>query len=290
MGKNIYHRPVRGISLFETHLWHWLHGLSLDVSLGALGIGLLIHQAIQAEPVLAEFIALWSAVSLIYTLDHLLDLPKVNGVATPRRRFHQAQSSLLKLFCALSGIIGLCTLPYLEQTSLYWGGVLSLCCLFYIWLTQRRTQPLNARSKKALVALIYPLGVCLPTLASLSVEQCKLYWKLLGLVYLSCLAVVLSNLLLFHIAEKQTGIDISKPTRWRSLIVFFAICPWIALAFLCIFDPYQKSKIMIPLIYLGLIGLVHIFVRQNLNHLIDQERYRCLADGAFLISWLSLWR
>ena len=269
--------------------WGWLNGLSLDVSLGALGLSLLSSHGLQVSASYPELIGLWSAVSLIYSLDHLLDARRyASEVADRRRSFHQERLTSLQALSGLSALIGALCLPWLQRSTLWVGSALALCCGLYLWRAQGGGRPLSSSFKKATVALIFPLGVLTPSLIMITHWE-GTFIRGLGLLSVSVLSVTLANLILFEVAERRAlGAPLSNEASWRRRLNALALCPLLGLMSLIWTHDGRRDALGEALGLLALIGLIHIALNVHLERWLEGERYRRMADGAFLISWLAL--
>jgi len=269
--------------------WAWLNGLSLDVSLGALGLSMLCSQGLQLSPSPTALIALWSAVSFIYCLDHLLDARRDQDVvAPPRRSFHHQRLSSLRALSVMSALCGALCLPFIQRTTLWVGLALALCCGVYLWRAQSGGASLGSVFKKASVAVIFPLGVLTPPLSAITQWEGSLI-RGLGLISVSLLSVTLANLILFEVAERRAlGAVLPNEARWRHRLNALALCPLIGLVSLMWTQGGRCGVLGEALGFLALIGLAHLTLNIRLERWLEGERYRLVADGAFLLSWLAL--
>lgn len=274
--------------------WAWLSGLSLDVSLGALGLSALVCEACAVMPPKPELIALWAAVSLMYTLDHQLDLSgERRSPQNARRAFHQQARYTLERVSVLSAALGALMLPLLQRSTLWVGGALTLSCALYVWGAQRDQRPLSALKKKTCVAFVYPLGVISPAVAGASIEPSAgrliPVASSLTLMGLSLLSLTIANLGLFELAERRaSGRAVRSKHEWGTLLCVLCLAPALMLCTPLRGWGTQGAPLPAALFILSLIGGAHLWIYLNLDQFLGEERYRRLADGSFLLSWLTL--
>lgn len=282
------HRGLSRLSERAGRLWRWLSGLSLDVSLGALGLAALIAEGLGRELLYPELSALWGSVSLIYCLDHALDLRRAAQAQSPRRRLHHEQRAQLWGLSLLSLLCALCSLPALQALSLKLGLSLASLCGLYLALTQRAGL-LSSLSKKGVVALLYPMGLLLPSLASAELDNAALPTLSLSLLSLSALCLTLANLCLFELGERLRAQRSARAVETlRGLSLSLSLAPgalalggrWALSA--------EEALACKPLSVIALMGLCHLLITLRLERLSADESYRRYADSAFLLSWLSL--
>jgi len=177
--------------------------LSIDIALGALASGSWVVKLTQADPGPGWWILLPMVVWLIYTTDHLIDgfrLKKHAG--TIRHLYHYTNRKWLIFILIVCFLIALgVSLTNLRNEILIFGiflGSLVILYLLTIWISGRRN--LNFIFKEVVIAIIYTCGICGGPVIISEFAVGTLHI----LLFFSFFLIVLSNIIIFTLHEKDT--------------------------------------------------------------------------------------
>jgi 4-hydroxybenzoate polyprenyltransferase len=260
-----------------------LNILSIDIALGAMICSRFLALLLDVAPRPYAMASLGLTVWIIYTADHLLDARRVRGAAsTERHRFHQRHFTMLSVVVAAAVVIDAVLILFIRRQVLY-SGVLIMAIVGFYLLFHNRLIFL----KEVFVALLYCLGVLLPSIMVTSIKFTSVHYVVFGLFFL----VALINLLLFSLFDKaddeadnrRSFVTVvgEESTRTVLLGLFglgFALGAYLAVAL--------KQWTLASVLLLMLAGLFVIQVRRSWFAV--DLRYRLLGDAVFLVPALYL--
>ncbi len=269
-------------------VYQFIRAYSLDVVAGAAISARWIGNYFDANFPPQAIIALSITVWLIYTLDHLLDARKVApNKALIRHFLHYKNAPILFSMVLLMSIVLIYTVQYLSAT-LFWAGILlGAIVVGYLFFVHLRKKPYWG--KEWFIAIIYALGICLPTIAYLgSIPQTLIYF------WLQFFFLASINLLLFNMIEykndKSSGFNSFATVKGhdltrRIILVLLAafIVTW-SVSFLYIkelnFLDYQAMLIFM--------GSVLAMVLSKEKILREAEWYRVIGDVVFILPLIEI--
>lgn len=183
--------------------------LSLDVATGAVVCAAFFANQFQAPVRVAGYLALFGAVWMIYTIDHLADGYALGKVAsTARHYFHQKYFWAMLVVLACVGVAEIILLFFIAKPVFQNGLWLSLLMLGYLLLNQKLRY-----WKEIFVAVLYCCGVLLPALSltTLAISSQQLISVAIFLL------LVMQNVLLFAWMEGREDVQdgrMSLATLW----------------------------------------------------------------------------
>ena len=263
--------------------------LSLDIVLGAIGGGRLVAYFLRIEkPLWTWYLLLGLSVWLVYTLDHLLDARRMKETAsTPRHQFHHRYFfPLAVIWAALAMTCLALAFTLLDKEGVIFGLVLGSLVLLHLLLVKlvgERTSPFLI--KEAGVAVIYVMGIWgLPIIWEW--ERLEYYhWIVMG----EYLLLALANLLEFSMLEYRTDEKDGQTSFVRAVglplsrrIVFLLLGVTVSAALILTVQHGDRimngvqATIMVMAFLLGMI-------LYRWNFFARHERYRAVADGAFML-------
>jgi hypothetical protein len=269
-------------SLYQ--LYRMVNLLSIDVAIGAMicamFFGRLLHVIIRPY----GFAALGLTVWIIYTADHLRDARMIKTTASSERHaFHQRNFKTLLIAIIVAALIDAILIIFIRKPVFIGGIALTVFVALYLAF-----QSYLHFLKEVFVALLYTLGVLLPSVAL--TEAIRLPEILLMIQFF---LLALLNLFIFSIydyeSDKKDKLE-SFATRCGKNIVKTSVAAlgliWILICgYVLVFADTDLFKfelvLVLPFIVLSLIFFgVRIFTRYNL--------YRVLGDGVFWLPALIL--
>lgn len=263
-----------------------LSWLSIDVVFGAMA-GMYFFSRLLDVPLFSpDYILLGLAVGCIYNVDHLLDSRNPNALISPRRKFHQENSTRIGTGIALLSILGgLGGLGWFGwgKELLWIGLIISMIGVvrFLIWNFGKGWM------KELSIAIFYVIGISwLPFLRAGSESPGWEFYILL--VFYATLAFI-NLLMLSHLdaaEDTQAGFfsaaqDMIKPQliRWiKTLVLGMLLALGISLLLM---DLITRQAGLI----VGLMTLVHAgtFARNT-----SPEQKRLQMEWIFSLPWLWL--
>ncbi|MBL7861137.1 MAG: hypothetical protein JNJ65_08240 [Cyclobacteriaceae bacterium] len=257
--------------------------LSLDVAGGAVVVALYFSKVLQVEPRFQGILALGLAVWIIYTVDRLLDVRRMEMPAsTKRHRFHQQHHRTLWIITLLATGIVLSLIFFLRPPVLLYGFVLGTLVGIYLLIQNRLPW------KEIMVALLYTAGVLFPSstvqVVTLSVDQ------VFAIFFTFLIALI--NLLLFswfELESDQQDRRLSFVTRWgkrkaeRILFTLFLATGTMATGMFIVF----RSPMWIPLMIMIAILFIIFYYPDYFR---GDDRYRLWGDSVFLLPMLEVMR
>lgn len=256
--------------------------LNLDVAAGAMVGALYFCKLFSVTIHAPDIIALGLTVWVIYTLDRLIDVRNLtNAAASERHKFHQRNQRLLWTLLICIGMVILFLIFYLRSTVLWNGIFLSAIVLMYIVLQK------YLKGKEIVVALLYTIGVVLPSWSIRLVEVTEVEYLLVAQLF----GVALINLLLFswfeYETDRQDGHS-SMAIRWgkKSTGKFLLILGGINLlisVYLSIRHTFALPTLLLLVMTIILIAIFSFYKFFEIN-----SRYRLLGDAVFIIPLVGI--
>jgi 4-hydroxybenzoate polyprenyltransferase len=264
-------------------LYRIINILSLDVAVGAVISSLFFAQILGVVILPYGLAALGLTVWIIYTADHLHDASKIrNKASSYRHRFHQRYFKTLLILMVIAMCIDIVVIFFIKKQVFFWGlGLIVLIALYLI--TQRKLFFL----KEFFVALMYTIGVLLPSFAVTSLEIDQNHYTLFFQFFL----LALLNLLIFSLfdADKDSSDGLhsfvthfGKPFVHKFIFILFLI-----LAGINLFQIIKVDYLFEAIIILLMGGTMFlIFVLPKI--FVRDEYYRMLGDAIFFLPVLTL--
>lgn len=268
--------------------------LSLDIVAGAVGGGVMAAEVLQVTLPDIWWVVFPIAVWVLYTSDHLLDARRLGDQATTDRHiFHVVHYRSIFTVWILLLVGCIVVVPWFVPRryiflALLTGGI-SVIHFGLVWLVKDKVTPWLA--KEAGVALVYTAGVWGGALVLLNGLPT---WSAMLLI-LQFFFLALINLLTFGIYEELSD-QLNGFTSWargmgrqmsRFMLLIMAgfclLCEGIIL-----FNHHFVSDIwMAACTQFVMLGVL-MWVAFDTNRFSPRERYRAVADAAFLIplSWI----
>lgn len=257
-------------------LYQYINILSLDVVSGAvisaLFFGRIFHVTVSLYALAALALTVWA----IYTIDHLRDAKAIRSVAsTDRHRFHQNHFKVISVAVVLIMAIDFVLIWFVPREVLIMGSVLWLIVLAYL-ATQRYLKFL----KEFFVALLYTVGILLPSLAVTDVELHGVHYVLIAKFFITALM----NLLLFSLydhnedrsQQQHSFVTWFGPASTRIGILLLALLNILSGILIWSFDP------AVALIFIAMnLMLLAILVFQK--QLARNNYYRMVGDAVFFV-------
>ena len=139
-----------------------------------------------------QSIALFCSIWIVYLLDHYLDAKKIDS-CSKERIFHKKNSVYFLLTIGLNFTVGSLTLLFMDFKFILLGLTLSFIVSAYLFLKQNNKL---LHTKEIIVALVYAVGIVLPTLNG--TPSMKLVISILILF-----EIAFANLLLFILIDQE---------------------------------------------------------------------------------------
>jgi len=224
------------------------------------------------------YAALGLTVWIIYTADHLRDAMRIKGNASSERHlFHQRHFNALLLITSLVAVIDFIFIFFIRKPVFVGGIILTLFVALYLIFQSR----LNSL-KEGFVALLYTLGVLLPSIVITKQEITVLHILLMIQFFL----LALLNLLIFSIYDCQTdSLDNLRSfatkfgKRFTEWCVFIIGIAWVVIAVIILFNgQFKIYEFILVSSFIVLIAIFFFPATFNKHNL-----YRVIGDAVF---WL----
>ncbi|MBV6648002.1 MAG: hypothetical protein KI790_21250 [Cyclobacteriaceae bacterium] len=258
----------------------------MDIVLGAIVVCAYVARELRVTMPWECYVALGLAIWLIYTIDHFLDTQKVEQLATARHRFLREHSLFLQWLCVLILVAGSILAFRLPREIIFWALGMGLCSITYLLIAFWRRSFLL---KEVLVAIIYSSGVLLaPYVIAVDTLTFAMF-----LTFLELLLLALINLLIFAFLEydqdKAYGFhsivqSIGLRKTYRLIWIIILLTFLLAFFDLSIMDIETRVSPVPFIVMLSIFAL--IFAKKD--YFANQERYRIIGDGAFLVPIIFL--
>lgn len=255
-----------------------INTLSLDVSAGAVLSALFFAHVLRVSILPYGLATLALTVWIIYTIDHLRDARAIGAKAsTARHLFHQRHFKALFITLIIAIVVdGLLILFIRRQVFVYGvalGGIVG--CYLVI---QRGLYYL----KEHFVALLYTLGVLLPSIAITSIQISSLHKVLFGLFFLAALL----NLMIFSWFDQEKdikdhrqsfvtlfGSPFTKVWIYFLFVVFFLLSMWLLVI-------AQMPGLAAVFLAMGAVLLILFAKADVFKH---NESFRLIGDAIFFL-------
>ncbi len=266
------------------------HWLSLDVMLGAIICNLVFWQLPNGNGTveMVASIVLGVAVFVIYSADRLFDLRNIAISNTQRHAFHDKHKKILwEIIIILSffSVIFAFTLP---AKILALGLSLAVVVLIYLLAVNKLpNNTLLSVAKEPLTAIIYTIGI----VGTAFITKEKIAWQEWA-VALIFFGIVLQNLLLFSVYEsialpnsKNLANFFGKKTSLTiTTFLFLLIIIFGSYTFSQNDENYIAKVLLVEMVMSAVLWFLNDFVK----FFIQNERYRWLGDGVFLLMLVLL--
>lgn len=258
-------------------LYRFFNVLSIDVAVGAVVCAAFFVHIFQIQLSPYCLASLGVSVWIIYSTDHLMDVRKLNSIAsTTRHQFHQRYFWMVGTSVVAAAAIDLMLILQMERPVLAWGAVLLFFVLLYL-LLNRRLGPW----KECFGAILYSLGILLP---GLSLHTTPISVSLILLMGAFVLTALL-NLILFSwfdydldVIDKSMSVVIFQgKQRSRILLGILFIFQGMLLTLILFGSQYQ-----IEVLILMAMNIVLWMLFQFRNWFSKEEQYRLIGDMIFL--------
>lgn len=262
------------LNLYKYYRW-----LSLDVAVGAISVLYLLQASFEVSVNTATYIALGSAIWLVYLLDHWLDARQISVIA-PRRIFYRKVRNKLLMLATIPVSMGLVSILFLPKPILMSGMGLVVICLVYL----KFNEALAAMYLKELcVAIVFAAACSLP----IWMKEGFSTPVLVSVSMLTLLAFV--NLLVFAFYESEEdkredfdSIALLLSPKCHEILVWVLLVLIVGLSFFLEVEWRFSAFIIFSSSMLGLVMILRNFFNVG-------ERYRMLGDGIFLMALFFAW-
>jgi hypothetical protein len=255
-------------------IYRFFNLLSIDVVLGAVCSALffarIFNVSIHPQGLLSLALTVW----IVYTIDHLLDARKVIGNAsTDRHQFHQRHDSIL-VPCVIVAILADALIVFFIRRPVLEGGVVLIAGVAVYLLVQQYTKIF----KEIFIAVMYTMGVLLPSVMVTHVPCYTWPWVLLVQFFL----LALTNLLIFSWFDhefdtrdkRSSFVTIIGPKHTRTIIMILFVITAALTGF--------TRELRASLYVLAADSLLFcIFLRPDFFRRAD--RFRLMGDAIFFI-------
>jgi hypothetical protein len=261
------------------------HWLSLDVMLGAVLCNIVFWKLPDGhgQTEYLSAIILGIAVFIVYSSDRLFDLRKQNLSDTLRHKFHEKHKKLLWEIIIILTIFSTIFAMTLPHKVLQMGIAISAIVFLYLIIVNRLPNHSSVLvAKEPLTAFIYTMG----TVGTAFVNRTnisQLEWTIALIFFL----IVIQNLLLFSMYEsmaKPSAINMANyigknRVRGINTVIFITILAIGGYAFSQNRVDYIAKILLVQIIMSAILWMLNDFVK----FFIQEERYRWLGDGVFLL-------
>lgn len=252
----------------------------MDVVLGAIFFLAYLEKHYQTDLSWNVYLALATAIWLIYTTDHLLDARSLNAPTSDRHLFHKTYYNQLVFVAGLILCLGLVNVYFLEIEVIRNGAILSAVSVAYLVLVYLIRK---LWVKELVVALVYALGVFLgpwSMIADLGYTDVLLLMQLVG--------IALLNLLIFSFYDRDTdrqdgfnSIVLRLGTNTsKYVIIVLGLCLGLSCFTLGINQGVQKLYLLMVCVLMVVYLLPGFFSKSSF--------YRTVGDGVFYLPGLFL--
>lgn len=264
--------------------YRFLNLLSIDIAAGAIACALFFARLLEVEMRAAAIASLGLTVWIIYTADHLMDAKKIVGRAsTERHRFHQDHFKILLLLMMLAILINVVLIFSIKRPVLYSGVVIIALIGFYLLIHTRL-----AFLKEIFVALLYCVGVLLPSVAVTQISLTTVHY----LFFLAFFFAALINLLTFSWfdrgSDKADGRKSFVTHLGEQVTVYIlymlVIVNLVIVAYLMVVSSNKIAATVPTLMTLILAVILHFR-----SWFVNDDRYRLLGDAVFLLPFFVFW-
>ncbi|WP_421873901.1 UbiA family prenyltransferase [Marinoscillum sp.] len=260
--------------------YKYLRWLSLDIVVGAIFFLAYLERFYQTTLSWNAYFALASAIWLIYTADHLLDVRSLPKPTSARHLFHKKHFKLLVLIAGTVLSLGLLNLYFVEIEIIRNGAILSAICVSYLLLVYFFRK---LWIKEVLVAVVYATGIFIgpwSMLDGLITSDFLILLQLVGIAFL--------NLMIFsyydRASDKQDGFNsiVLRLRERNAQSLIYGISLLIVVSTLVMGLGHQ-----IQVLYL-MMTMILAIVYLKPNQFAKTALYRTVGDGIFYLPGLFL--
>lgn len=254
----------------------------MDVVAGALILLWFISDYYAISISFPVYFALGSAVWLIYTTDHLMDVRRVDFPSSNRHQFHKNHFDRILIVGVFILLIALGNLFFLPVLILLGGVVLGAVCLLYLFLCQHLA---IKGLKEIFIAFLFATGIFIAPFTQL---------EHLGLVdfifwfQLTLLALV--NLLLiaqFEVENDARDNFASAVLIWGEERTRHLVHILIVLSLIISILMINRSDLGFQAFFIAANSLF-LFVDWYPRYFVKNRSYQLLVDGVFLLPLLLI--
>ena len=262
-------------------IYKYLRWLSVDIVLGAIFFLAYLGKYFQVEISIPTYIALASAIWLIYTADHLFDAYKTEEPSTNRHAFHKWYFKQLILAGGLVMILALINLWFLDVQIIRNGAILSAISVAYLMLVYFVKR---LWAKEILVAIVYATGIFLAPISEVGLDMYNgiLVFQLAGIAFLNLL--VFSKMDIESDARDGFNSIALKLGAQKSEMLILGIVLLLFVSFIGMANFYEGR---IQLLY-GLMTGILFMINAKPSYFSVNERFRTVGDGIFYLPALFL--
>ena len=265
-------------------VYRTINTLSLDVSAGAVICALFFGRILQVHILPYGLSTLALTVWIIYTIDHLRDAKSIGANASSdRHRFHQKNFKWLLVILVMAIVADGLLILFIRRQVFIYGVVLGAVVGCYL-VVQRALYFL----KEVFVAMLYTMGVLLPSIAVTSIQLTAFHKMLVSLFFL----IALLNLLIFSWFDK----DRDATDKLRSLVTLVGrkstavlIGILLFLTFVsCVYFVIAFDQMLLASVFClmtGVLLLLFLFPETFRSN----DYYRFIGDGIFYLPLIFLW-
>ena len=269
-------------------LFKILHLLSFDVVLGAIVCNIMFWKLNKNPPEhsFSVIVILGFSVWIIYVLDRLLDIRKMDNHPTERHVFHQQNATFLWYFIGLLTLICSVLVFYLPVNEIIFGIIIVLLTGIYLLIISKISSKNTLQHyKEPITSLVYVSAVFGTTILH-SPSICSL---ITGFIFLS---IVFQNLLLFSLLEykkNKNSYNLAEHfgTKKSSKIIISITFLLVILGYAVIHfsnSDYQNKVVIIEMLMSFSLLIINLFD----NFFLVNDRYRWVGDGIFFLPLLII--
>lgn len=245
----------------------------MDVTAGTIVLMIFFCQELNVHFYWQEYTILGIVVWLIYTIDHLKDVNKLDAPTSNRRRFHSKHFKPLLIVSAFVAVIASVLVFFLPEKVVLFGALVGSISGFYLFVSKRIDW-----FKEFWVAITYSFGVLLVPIVRVGFDESTIL--LLG----SMILLALINLLLFsHFEQKEDeeeGFRSFANVMGNKLVETTLALSFLLLGFVLygIWLAMESTNIAV---FITLTSLLYLCIWQ-VRWFRTNERYRIFGDAIFI--------
>jgi len=255
-------------------IYRTLNLLSIDVALGSVCSALFFSKVFGVSLLPYGLAVLAITVWVIYTVDHLLDARKVpEPASTERHQFHQRNFKLL-LKAVYFALVVIAALIFFIRKPVLIGGVYLIAGVGLYLLVQQYMKV----SKEIVVALLYTMGVSLPSMAMTKTDLSVWPW----ILFLQFFLTALTNLMLFAWFDRDHDLHdgrLSFVTTVGEKVSRYLIwsMPLLAILLTAISEDKTAS------VFIAVDAFILLLIFASRTFFERHDRFRLLGDAIFFI-------
>jgi hypothetical protein len=259
--------------------YRFINILSIDVALGSVCCALFFGKVFGVRAETLELLTLAFAVWVVYTLDHLLDAKRIQSIAaTERHRFHQQNFTVLLRVVIVVSFINAVFICFLRQQILVSGLMLAGFVCLYLFI-----QHYIKFLKELFIAILYTIGILLPTVAQDNVVVEKIPWILV----IQFVLLALLNLLVFawydRTNDQQNGLNSLVRMLGDRKVKFLLHAIILAIFALTFFTTSIAASYV-----LLVMSALQLLIYYKPSYFSVNNRFRLVGDATFMLPILYL--